>query len=468
MAFTEFYCDPVSGDNLNAGSTTGAPTFTFATGGWVQATRIFTATGANLSAVNVGDFASVNADAATGATGYVARITAVDDVLDTITLSATALSGTAPADGADRTIRVGGVWKGPNAAIGFPFNFITNVLTNIASDQLRVNFKNNATYSITTAISHNVVNGRNIVFQGYTTSPGDGGKWILDGGAGTVSYLLLTMAATNAQECVLADFIIQHPAVTTGVSALLTLAANSCLIIRVVANNGRGSGFAGGGNSLLMVECEAYACNKSNNALSGGFAQTGGNRHVRCFSHDNPGNNSCGFYTGGNTSTYINCVAASNGLHGFLAAINTTSLYACDAYNNTFDGYSNSVNGGVWYIENSNFAKNGRYGINFSAVGGTAVGFIYNCGFGGGADVNVSGNTNGLRNVMIFNSINYATNPWVDPVNGNFNIMEAAAEGTGRGNFTLTAPGYGPTTGYPDVGAAPAQDAPGGSFTFVG
>src|SRR5512139_2727305 len=121
MAYTEFYCDPVNGSNLNAGSTTdAAAVYTATNGGWDSGTGVFTPAAGDPSAtVSVGMFASVYLDAATVAV-FVGRVTAVDST--TVTVSLTVKIGTAPATSANgRTIKVGGAWKGPNAAVNWPF-----------------------------------------------------------------------------------------------------------------------------------------------------------------------------------------------------------------------------------------------------------------------------------------------------------------------------------------------------------
>src|SRR4051812_29003552 len=115
MAFTEFYCQ-TTGSNVNAGSTTNnSAAYTATNGNW-DGTSLYVPTDGSTpaSSVNVGDFASVYIDGATLAV-YVARVTVVAaGVNGTITLSTTAVAGTAPTSSATaRTIKVGGAWAGP-------------------------------------------------------------------------------------------------------------------------------------------------------------------------------------------------------------------------------------------------------------------------------------------------------------------------------------------------------------------
>jgi hypothetical protein len=184
MAFTEFYCRS-GGSNMNGGGlSTGAEPSTAAAysatnGGWSSTTGVFTPTSGNPSlSVTVGDFANVFTDGSTTPV-FIGRVTAVNST--TVTVSTTAKSGTAPTTaGTGISINVGGAWKGPNGAVGFPYGFITNALTDSSTNRPRVNFKNDQTYSITAAMTH--ANNGPAKFQGYTTSAGDGGKATVDGG----------------------------------------------------------------------------------------------------------------------------------------------------------------------------------------------------------------------------------------------------------------------------------------------
>ena len=174
MAFTEFYANASTGSNLNAGSTQGAPVLTNTGGSWVQATRVFTCSGSpDLSGITAGMWGSVYADGAAAPTGYISRVTAVDNGLKTITLSTTAQSGSAPVDGgSNRTIVIGGAWLGPNGASGFPFSFLSSTAIDASGNLPRCNYKNNAVYNTTAVITFN----QSDVFHfGYSTVVDDGG-----------------------------------------------------------------------------------------------------------------------------------------------------------------------------------------------------------------------------------------------------------------------------------------------------
>lgn len=473
MAFTEFTCRS-GGSNLYAGSLDGSaeasttPLVTYTNGAWVSGTGVFTpVTGNPVSAgVAVGNWASVYTDGASAPTGFVGRVTAVS--VATITVSITAKSGTVPTTGATGiTLVVGGAWLGPNGTVGFPFNFAAGTLTNTTGSPPRINFKNGSTYSITAAMSQTTLGP--IYWQGYATAFGDGGRATFDGGTSGSSYVPLTVSSSGVAYNVFTDLIFQNNG-ASGSSAMVNGTADGrSLYFRCVFANSRGAGLLNGDN---VIECETYGCNQSNTVNTAGFTVNGGNfvyRFVRCNAHDNTGGNTSGFYTQVTGALFVNCVADTNGLHGFF--VNNVAgwqFLGCDTYNNGGDGIRQATLSGPGTITNCNFVKNGGYGINVAGIG--VNGYVLNCGFGSGTAANTSGATNGTGGMEIVSSVTYASNltPWVDPANGDFRINLAAAEGTGRGNFTETAPSYTGTVGYPDIGAAQHQDTGGvGGMLYV-
>ncbi len=118
------------------------------------------------------------------------------------------------------------------------------------------------------------------------------------------------------------------------------------------------------------------------------------------------------------------------------------------------------------YIENCNLVKNGGYGINLSTTG-SKIGYILNCGFGSGTQVNTSGQTNSLGSVEVSGSVTYAANvtPWNAPTTGDFRIILPQAQYAGRGAFTQTDGTNTGTVAYPDIGAAQHVQAPIGLTT---
>lgn len=478
MAFTEFCCRS-GGSNLNAGTRTGSSTepgvaadLTYASGSWVAATGVFTVASGNPASdgVAVGDFASVYADGST-VTGFVGRVTARDAT--TITVSLSAMWGAAPSNGSNnRTLKIGGAWQGPNGSSGFPWTIFTSGnLTNSSSDNTRVNFKNDQTYSITAVITGISAGAQNFTyFQGYTATYGDGGRATIDGGTSGAAYKLLNV---NYNYCLHADFIFQNNGASSSDDLVFTATSNGAgnTFFRCVFKGSRGNGL--NLNEVgSAVECEAYGNNLSNSGSLAGF-NTGGNHgscYIRCIAHDNTGSNTSGFNTTSFT-TFIDCIADTNGKVGFTSANGNNGIWIknCDAYNNGSHGIQFGLNSRPAVLENCNLVKNGGYGI--SGTNGRSPVLILNCGFGSGTQANTSGTVNLVNGSSIQSgTVTYAADvtPWVDPANGDFRINLAAAKGAGRGAFTETATSYSGTVGYPDIGAAQHLETAGIAGPIIG
>jgi fibronectin-binding autotransporter adhesin len=460
--FTELCCRS-GGSNLNAGSRTGSSTepgtaadLTYAAGGWVNATNVFTPASGDPVAdgVAVGDFAALD----TGGTeaAWIARVTARTST--TITLSATVAIGTKPANGT-YTLRIGGAWAGPSGTITFPFNIFTAALVkNVSGAWPRINCKDNQTYSMTAAITYA---GTLTTIRGYTNTYEDSGRATFDGGATGAAYVLFTVSGVS---CALENMIFRNNGDSGNAAGVLFSGARGH-IQNCVFHDFRGFGLSATGG-IGIYECEVYACNGSNTASQGGF-NCASSQFVRCISHDNVGSNSSGFVStlGG---IWFNCIADTNGASGFSSSGNVHMLaVACDAYNNVSHGI-NAQNGGAAHIESCNLLKNGTGGTGFGINGSSNLsgGGILSCGFGSGTQANASGATNAVVTLVETGTVTYAADvtPWVDPTTGDFRINLAAAENTGRGNFTETAASYSGTVGYPDIGAAIHQAASGGNI----
>jgi hypothetical protein len=452
MAHTEFYCQS-GGSNLNAGSTTdNAAIFTFTGGDWVSTTGVFTAAGANLSGISAGMFASVYIDGASVAV-FVGRITAVDDGADTITVSLTAKMGTAPGNGTgNRTIKVGGAWKGPNDNQLWPIGVIAGTLTNASDDMLRINFKNDAIYSVTATGPQSLAGP--FILQGYTTTPGDLGKAIIDGGVAGTSYIIWNITSANA---VVSDFEVRNNGATASATGLV-VSGTSSLATRCVVHDVRGIGL----QASRAVECEAYSCNTSNTANLGGMQLTHG---YRCISHHNSTGSNCHGFLLVNAFLFA-CIADSNAGNGCITITANGTLINCDMYNNTLSGFNgtNSAAAGFICAINSNFIKNGGYGAVRSGSL-TVNGIFINCGFGSGTQANSSGDVSGFSGGAVeVGKVVYGADvtPWADPADGDFSIVLSTAKGTGAGSFFQTQSGYGdpsPTVSYPDIGAGQHYNA---------
>jgi hypothetical protein len=457
MAFTEFTVR-AGGSNMNAGTLDGtaeasaAPFKTYTNGAYNNSTNKYTpAGGVNpiTDGIAVGMWTNLYVDGATSGP-YFAVIIAVTTT-DISFSASVAFGGLEPALAASgMTLVVGGAWKGPNGTDPFPFGSIPAANFALAANgTARANLKNDQQYNVTATIAHNVAGPAR--FQGYTNTFGDGGKATIDGGTSGAAYTLLTTSSAGAN-IDLVDIIFNHNG-GSGFVRGLSLSGPEFHIERCVFANMRLDGFqsnAVAGNGMgVLTECEAYGNGGSGfNMVSVGDAICD-----RCISHDNVVD---GFVVAGNV-TIINCIADTNGGQGLNTSSATgTNAIGCDFYGNTGDGIRlNNVSASRFFFKNCNIVKNGGWGINGLGAG-ARNGAVINCGFGSGTAANTSGTTTGLKSMTEAGSVNYPSGvtPWVDPDNGDFRIVLAAARGTGRGSFTQTASGYAGTVDRPDIGAA--------------
>ncbi len=461
-AYNEFYCMS-TGTNINAGSTTGAVTYTSTNAAWSTVTGLFTPADGTTpaSTVSSGMWASVYIDAATVGV-YIGRITNVAAGANgAISVDQSTGAGTPPTTSANtRTIRVGGAWFGPNAASGFPLNLTTLLRLTNGINKPRINFKNDASYKITAAI--NCAASGPYLIQGYTTTPGDGGRATLDGNTVATAFTALTIGGALTY---LGDFIISSNGNSSSAIGLVS-SGSAQIVERVTVANMRGNGFSIQGTGGTFTECEAYGNGVANTALNAGIALANSTTStlLRCNSHDNTAANIAGFHLSG-SGTLIGCISDSNGTNGYTipAITGTLSLSGCESYNNGGHGFeikALNTSAITLYIENCNFVKNALWGMSSLANGTNMVGAVQYCGFGSGTQANGSGTvtTTGWGGIDIRDStfITYAANttPWLDPANGDFRISNNQSWGVGRGSFTESQASYSGTIGYPDIGAA--------------
>ncbi len=462
MAYTEFYCDPVNGSNLNAGSTTAsAAAYSATNGGWDSGTGVFTpASGDPSASVTAGDFAAVYVDGATSA-AYYARVASVTST--TITLSTTAKSGTVPTTAASGiSIKVGGAWKGPTGTQARPFDVIDSNLTNASAHQPRVNFLNTANYNISAGITHSK---DGVVFEGYTTTPGDGGMCHIDANSAATTQPLIVTGAGNMFIGIEAS---NSGNTATGGSAHgITLSGARNLAWHCSAHTVNQNGWSLATGNIL-VECEAYDFLKGTPASGTGFSASGNNIfHIRCIAHDSAKVNASGYssVSASGSQAWRDCIADTVHSDGF-SVTNTlyTSFRGCEAYNCGGDGFDiGNASDALYVIENCNAVKNTGWGVNCSGAGGRN-GAMINCGFGSGTQVNGSGASTGLKGMQEIGTVTYASGvtPWNAPTTGDFKIALAAAKNAGRGSFTQIQSGYTGLVSYPDIGAAQHNDTAAG------
>jgi len=461
--YTEFYCIS-GGSQINAGSTTSTTAaYTSTSGNWSTVTNIFTPTDGSTpaSTVAVNDYVDVYANGAT-APGCIRKVTAVGaGVNGTITTSATVTIGTCPSTASGtRSIKAGGAMLGPSAADTWPFTSGTAWagMANSAGDQVRINVKNNQTYTVTTTLSL----PSSVIVQGYTTTVGDGGRATF-----TTSTAGSSMFNSAANASVF-DLEIASTASSSNAFGISGASNSNCNYVRLVIHGWRGAGLVAGTQSNI-IEVEAYDNNKGNTSTSGqdsGIVAQTGCKVFSCYSHDNTGSNANGFSTANTVGDiFVNCIADSNGKDGFrvdtVSALGNFALIGCDSYNNGGDGINlagqtaGSIST-VW-IQNCNLIKNTGKGINKSSTA-TIQGYVYNCGYGSGTQAN-SGGDSALGSLIESGKITYASNvtPYSAPTTGNFSNVLAAAQGVGRSFFLETDGTNTGTVGFPDIGAAQAN-----------
>ncbi|MFZ5832448.1 MAG: hypothetical protein ACOY3P_20365 [Planctomycetota bacterium] len=420
MALTEFYCDPVDGSNLNAGSTTGNPLATYASGSWVAATGVFTVASGNPQSdgVAAGMFASVYPDGTTPATVFVGRVTAVDTT--TITVSLTVKMGTAPTDGtSNRTLKVGGAWKGPNGTDTFPAGLFPDTLTNAAGDYNRLNLKNNAVCYPTVQVTWTRTDGKLLHIEGYATTPGDGGIAVIDAGGGA-----FTPWYTAGWSNQLSSTNYLHVRNNTGNYPLIYWGSQGAFY-RCKASEAGQYGFSTTYQSLM--ECTAENVGKS--VFGGGFSASYGS--VFNFTTKNPiGSAGIGGYVG--YPSVIGRCSSYGGLHGFTCGRGGI-IEGCSVYRPSQRGFYMESTAVGAVIQNCIAEKCGYYA--YSQIAG-AHGRIVNCahydctrlGTGSAA----------LAAVVDIDPITLTRSPFRDPENLDFTPVTSECIGAGYTQYPLS------------------------------
>ncbi len=458
QAFTEFYVNAAqtNASNLNAGSTDADITYTSAAGD-SDGTSVFTPNDGSTpaSTVSAGMWGSVYVTIGATVAVFIGRVTTVAaGVNGAITFSTTAKAGTFPASSAGAhtiTCRIGGAWTGPATTVSFPIGFVAATMTDAAGDYPRVNGKGTST--ITAAMTQSSAGP--VRFQGYTTNPGDGGRWTIAGGAAGTSYTALTVSGADYD---LVDMTFVGNG-ATGSAALVLLSNNRAFCERVVFSSCVGAGVNVTGGNIEFTECEWFGCNSQNNASTPALNVANNVFCDSCYFHDNAGSNTRGARLANASCDFISCIFDTNGAMAIeMTTAAAVSVIGCDFYNNGGSGIVNTDStGGFINARNCNFLKNTLWAATGSGVGNKRGRFI-NCGFGTGTQANGSGDVDvtNLPGVVVSNSVTYASGvtPWTAPTTGNFTISLAAAQGTGRLVFTETDGTNTGTVAHPDVGAA--------------
>lgn len=448
MAYTEFYIRP-TGNARNAGSTnTDAATVTSTNGGWSTTTNVFTAaSGTPFSGVNVGDWASITTDAAT-ATTFNARVTSVDGGGSTITLSATAKSGTPPTTAASgMSCRIGGAW----ATIGGVGAWFVGTSTNSNGDFPRINLSGTHTYSSAQTISS--AGTGNLTWEGFTSSPGDGGFATINGGTTGASYNVINLTGQNHT---FRNLWCKNNGATGNVQWFqINNTSGRNVFHRVTVSDCRGNAFRVQAGNNVFLECEAFNFNTGNVAGGSGFNIAGASALVRCWAYSSSTSNSSGYNIAASGVVLHSCIAWNNtGSSGggvTMSAQGSFLIENCVFYANRIGVIiSNSSLAAYGIIENSIFENNTTWAIQ--GAHSRQMGLVYNCAYynnGGNAHLDT---TNNIKWIEI-GGIDLAASTLTDPSNGDFTPNRTDVLGAGRGNFTKNGSSSSTPLSYPNIGA---------------
>ena len=308
--------------------------------------------------------------------------------------------------------------------------------TAAAGDHIHI--KASATYTETVSMSQAGGTSAQMILEGYTSTPGDGGKATIDG-EGTRANCL------------------------TGGSYSYYLIKN--LIFENATSHGA---YVASGDYWVWYNCEF------NDNGGDGIECDDGNVFIYCSAD---GNTATGFDTD-NFGIFLNCKATNNGGHGFQAYYCTlincigasnassnaymyTSHIPCIAYNCTFDGDSKTSNSGV--LNTSNGIIVAANCIFYDCTDGIYGGgqnhpwnnWALNCLF--------NSNTNESSSWDTTHTLNKVTGApaFTDEASGDYTLGSSSpARNAGCDNSGGSSPGQ-------DIGAHQSEDAGGGSTKIV-
>lgn len=370
--------------------------------------------------------------AAPATTGFVGRITAVSTT--TFTVSLTVKSGGVPNTGSGfYTAKVGGAWLGPNGVVGFPFGWYDSALLNVNGYQPRLTFFNDQTYSQTRPFLGRA-NSSPIIYEGASSTYGDNGIAVFDGGTTGTSYVLHTPSSNEIG--MYRNFRWRNNG-ATGSANLVTTTASRLVFENCYFEESRGAGLSA--TSATAVECEATTCNKSNTSNLAGFSVAVA-RRCKSYNHT-AGANAHGFV--GTNSTYEDCIAYGNTGHGIICTSGQLRVYGGVFRGNTLAGIRSGGGQQSDILENVVMSSNLSYGFQSQS---NSCQKLNNCAFYN----NSSGSISAGGNLMESGTITLTTEPFPNAASGDFNTVSSELMNAGRGTF----PGTGGTVGYPDVGAA--------------
>ena len=221
MAANDFYVDAAAGADINGGTSAGAAIVS-GTGAATNGTTTIdlSADTPDLSGVSVGDCIRLAGETGGRRSGDIFEITAVDDGLDTVTVNET------PGTANPVVWAIGGAWATIQKAAN----------TVIAGDTEQVWVKGGTNYTETVSITLAMTIAKPATFEGYTSSTGDGGQFVIDGAATRANGITDTISAA-------AYYIFKNMRITDHTSHGMSLSMDNCVCknCQFDANGGDGA-----------------------------------------------------------------------------------------------------------------------------------------------------------------------------------------------------------------------------------
>lgn len=236
--------------------------------------------------------------------------------------------------------------------------------TSVGDQQLWV--RADGTYTLTSGLTASAslsTFGQSRV-SGYTTTHGDNGMVSI---VTASAITMLTWSADNGSTIENFDFNGQSTAGTTGITVTIAARLYNCRF-RNMANEGIKISIA----YTTVENCEVTGCGGTNGAID--CSSVGGAKVARCYVHDNT---QTGIAAVTNGSVVIGCIVANNtgASSDGIVFISNATIIGNLCYGNGRDGIRNT-SANSWsssIVHNNILAKNGGFGMNFTAASSSTV-----------------------------------------------------------------------------------------------
>lgn len=279
------FTDAASGSDNNGGTSAGAAKATGTAAVTNGTTLVQLDAGSNLSTVVPGDYIRIASRTDGIRSTNIYNIVSVNDGLDQVTLTQS------PGGASGQSWSIGGAWQTLSKA----------ALVVQASTGDKVWVKASASYLETLTMSVNALQNTPIVFEGYTTSTGDGGKATIDG------------ESTR----------------TNGINDSLSAGTNRYYVFQnLIITNHDGIGCNTDGNHITWKNCEF-----TNNA---GVGLNGKGSLVQGCVFSGASSTGCVIQSGGGPAVFVGCRAFNNVFDGIStwSSSASTVMFACEFFGN--------------------------------------------------------------------------------------------------------------------------------------